>query len=446
MRLLFTFFITFPIFAQVETSDFYPSSPEQFYASIDKIIQHKIDTYQGNYKKQQSEIWEEKKEEIIKEIKSGDYIFNDSLHYYLRQIALPIYQKNPEIDGSGFQFFIKRSPVPNAASLGNGIFIINSGLFSLVENDDELAFIICHEIAHFHLKHSDVSLEEFFNSYESKETKSKIDAIAKENEGRFSKALDLLKDINYSLRKKSRSQEIEADSLGLIYFLNTQYNKAAAKQVLSKLDFEEEAILNKEVLLKKHLTTQGYPFKDAWLVKETGSLFDIDEASNDYAFDKDSTKTHPAIPKRVKILSGKIPGNDNSIRKNFVGSLKEIGLAKTIEGAIAFNELDIALYYLLTSFEEEKIPASLFYSNTSVVLKKLYELKKDHSVGRYIPPISPFSDEEQLNKIRTFIAHLEPKNIRKLGYWFCLEHKEQFNSKEEYNAVFNFFEALNSKN
>jgi len=107
------------------------------------------------------------------------------------------------------------------------------------------------------------------------------------------------------------------------------------------------------------------------------------------------------------------------------------------------NKLDVALYFLLSFYNSEKLDAETYYFKTALLLRKLYESKKDHTLGKHVAPISPFSDEEQLNTIRRFYENIELKHLRKLGYWFCIENKEQFPSEEAYNDVFIFFKSLN---
>ncbi|MDC8005625.1 M48 family metallopeptidase [Aureisphaera galaxeae] len=446
MRLFFalTLFLVPLCHSNAQSETLSPKLKDSIFNYLDQSIGSKIASYQGENKRKVSEFWEERKEKIKDDIENNAFIFDDALNSELNKIISQVYAANPEVDPSAFYFFVNRSPVPNAASYGNGSFSLNTGLFSLAENDDELAFIICHEIAHYLLSHSDTAIDSHIESYESKETRKKVNKISNRDVGKFSKAMELLKDINYKLYKKSRSAEIEADSLGMELFKKTGYNPASATSILAKLDFEKKAILNKYAPIKKHLHTNGYPFKDNWLKKENNSLFDLEESSNDYSFDKDSTKTHPAIPKRIELLRTKIASEDeNSGVPQVIHMLKEISLAKTIEGAIENNQLDIALFYLLTTHESADDEKSRFYDQMALVLKKMYELKKEHSIGKYVAPISPFSEEEELNKIKQFISNLEPKNIRKLGYWFCQENKDLFANADIQKETHAYFKKLN---
>ena len=52
-----------------------------------------------------------------------------------------------------FQFYVVVNNEPNAFALPNGIFVIYSGLFALLENEAQLAALIGHEMAHVFQEH-----------------------------------------------------------------------------------------------------------------------------------------------------------------------------------------------------------------------------------------------------------------------------------------------------
>lgn len=413
---------------------------------LEKITQKKIQQYSGDFKKETAEFWQERKTDLLGNIEDSTYIFDQRIDDRLTQILTNIYRANPEIDSADFRFFINTSPIPNASCYGNGIYEINNGLFSIIDNDDELAFILCHEIAHHRLKHNDLSIEEYYQKYKSDKAKSKVNDIARNKYGKYEKARKLLKDINYDLGQKSRKAEIEADSLGLLFFLNTNYNQRAAGSILQKLDFEEKAMLNKSIAIKPYLDTKNYRFKANWLKRNDNRLFDLDASANDYKFNQDSTKTHPDIPKRIILINNTLVSETEAIETFLQNDLKKRSNLNNLQISMDNQRLDLSLYFIISLYEEQKITETEFHQRTAHWLKNLYLLKKSHSVGRFIPPESPFSNEKEINKIKQFIQNLEPKNIRKLGYWFCKENERHFTSETKEIEVYTFFKKLNPSN
>ena len=136
---------------------------------------------------------------------------------------------------------------PNAAAYGNGLFTINLGLLTFFDSEDELAFVICHELAHHFLSHIKKNIDNYVSKANSKELKTKIDKINRMNYGKKSARIVLLRDFNFNLYKYSRASELEADSKGFYYFSKTKYDKEAAITALKKLGNIENRVFKKKV-------------------------------------------------------------------------------------------------------------------------------------------------------------------------------------------------------
>ena len=238
------------------------------------------------------------KENLIKEINDSTYIFNNKISKHLKSILSEISKSNPTIDFNNFYFLLDKSIIPNASCHGNGIFTVNLGLFKIIENDDELAFVISHEIAHYVLEHSDKSILSYVESSNSKEYKIQLEKVNKLEYGKRKAYSELMKNLSYNFLKRSRKAEIQADSLGLVILKKTKYNSKASIAVLKKLDISDKLLFNEDSNLKACFDFENYPFKLEWLNKEE-NLFDIKEKADDYALDKDSVKKY-AIPRLIE--------------------------------------------------------------------------------------------------------------------------------------------------
>lgn len=412
---------------------------------LDYITKKKIALYNGDHKKDAEIFWRKTQENLIQNIDNNLFVFDKKTDKLIQNILSDIYLSNKQIDPTDFYFFINKSPIPNAACYGNGVFTIHNGLFEIIENDDEIAFILCHEIAHYLLNHSEVAMKEYLNKINSKETKKRVREISKQKYGKYSKAREFFKDLNYNLHHNSRNAEVQADSLGLVLFKNTKYSEVSAIEILQKLDFEDKSVFSFPIDIKKYFNLVNYPFKESWLEKEENSLFNLNESANDYALEKDSIKTHPDIPVRIELVKKHISNTAKEKTKVNSKKLKELMVLNSIEASINNNTLDMTLYLLISNYENKRINLFTFNYYIGIFIKKLYILKNNHSIGKYITPISPFSEEESLNKIKLFINNLELKNIRKIGYWYCKENKSNFIIDNSYNELFSFFQELNPK-
>jgi predicted Zn-dependent protease len=98
---------------------------------------------------------------------------------------------------------------PNAFAFGNGSVYILKGLFKTITSDNELAFVIAHEISHVILKHSAKSVE-----YQNRMNLSNKDS---------------------KVREFSREQEFEADKFGILFSIRAGYSPLGSVNWFNKM-------------------------------------------------------------------------------------------------------------------------------------------------------------------------------------------------------------------
>jgi predicted Zn-dependent protease len=114
--------------------------------------------------------------------------------------------------------------VPNAAAIANGTMIINSGLFSAVENEAQLAFVLGHEIAHATQEHTMRQME----FHHKKRVALALAAAAASAYGAYN-VRDLLNLVSAAITNGyQRSLENQADRLGMEYMLSAGYDPREA--------------------------------------------------------------------------------------------------------------------------------------------------------------------------------------------------------------------------
>ena len=75
-------------------------------------------------------------------------LYNDTVSKYLNKVATIITNESPELKGQ-LQFFLLESNEVNAYSLSNGCILVTTALIAQIENEAQLAYILCHEIIHY---------------------------------------------------------------------------------------------------------------------------------------------------------------------------------------------------------------------------------------------------------------------------------------------------------
>lgn len=401
---------------------------KEYLKNINAKLLERIDSpYESKIKK----IFKKGDEKVVKQIRDSAYLFNNLLDNYLDKILDNIYSNNELIDNNDYKFFIRNSIEPNASCYGNGMFEVYLGLLDTLESDDELAFVICHEIAHKILDHPLKNVTQAVEKINSKEIKQRIRTAKTKEYGRTRAALSIVDELNIDYLTHSKKVEAEADSLGFIIYKNTNYNQALAISSLQRLEKDEDVLLSYNIKIDSVFNFKEYPFKSFW-IKDEVSLFDIDEKVNDYKLNSDTLKTHPEIPFRINKLIEEFNIDTTSFvsEKRRDEKIEQVVQEKSIEIFIDTKQLDIALYQLEKKHSENKIEVKYYTEKMLSILETLYFARKKHEIGKYIALENNLSKEKEINIIRKFLHRLELREIRELGKHFYLRNKQYISSQE----------------
>ena len=180
------------------------------------------------------EIYNETQKDFLETIQNDKFLCDNTISPYLNGLFNEVLSRN-NIDSKGYKILLSKDSEVNAANLGNGIVVLNYGLFLDVENEDELVFVISHEIGHQYLNHVKKEIENFAKISTSKEVLLKTKEIRNQKYLKSTSAINLLKSISYQNYNKRRKKEIEADSLGFIFYKKTSRNQNSAISLLEKL-------------------------------------------------------------------------------------------------------------------------------------------------------------------------------------------------------------------
>ena len=136
---------------------------------------------------------------------------------------------------------LEEDEVINAFAAPGGFVFVTTGMLNLVKSEDELAFVLAHEIAHIELDHGLTAI------------------ISKEGQKIFTESTESMGIGSAFFDENGFSSELEAeaDSRGAVIATNTGYDINAAVEAINRLE---------EVTGRKHAT--GYPANRANLIKQ----------------------------------------------------------------------------------------------------------------------------------------------------------------------------------
>ncbi|MEB3346342.1 M48 family metalloprotease [Aquimarina gracilis] len=425
------------------SNNYIPENIAALKVYLHNVNKARIDAIEGKFSSKIKKAFKKRDEKMVEAIEDSAYFFSKELDDHLSSVLKKIYVANPQINAEDFYFFVRNSMVPNAGSYGDGTFEVNLGLFTNFESEDELAFVLCHEIAHQLLQHSLKRVTKRVIDLNSKETRKKVREIKSRRYGQTKAGLSLLDELNIDMLDHSRDAEVEADSLGYLLFSKTGYKKSASMSSLLKLKKVDDMVYNYEVKLDSIFNFEGYSFKPHWLEEEI-SLFDIKEEINDFQLSSDTLKTHPELQFRVdRIKNNFKPDVASGALTTSLSDIHEITVPQSVQFTIDLKFLDLSIYQLVHKFNNKIIDADYYYTTMAKVLERVYIAKRDHKLGKHVPHKNSFSDEKVLNQIRLFLHNLELTEIKEIGLAFCGTNQSKITNHKKFESIYQFFKNLN---
>jgi Zn-dependent protease with chaperone function len=419
-------------------SPFYDTIPTALLSELKTqlLLENEKITASGRVKNFVKSVHEKRLEFIVKNI-NDDYFFSDQseLTRYLRSITNKIYQANPEL-AERVTVYAHRSTSVNAISFGNGTVAMMIGLLERLENEDQVAFVLCHELAHYHYKHSQQSIQQLAELNYDKGLKKKLDEVNKSEYGRYTKLRQLFEGLDLSFNKHSRNHEFEADSLGLLLYINAGYDKNAPLRVIEILEGADQEFNSTPILFNKIFDFKGFPFKESWIQYEKS---DVWHAPKKYA-DSDTAQTHPNCERRMQALIRQLQriGKENvavpAAGKNQIENITLQASLEIIESEYHFKKYGKAIYKALVLLNKYPDNAYL-HAMVAKCLFKIHESQKKHEFGKTVELPDPrFS--ENYDRLLTFIHKLRLSEMANLAYHYSISQKEECFSDEEYLYAF----------
>ena len=289
---------------------------------------------------------------------SGKVLYGDPLSNYINKVADKVLKDQPKLR-SELRFYVLKSYSVNAFSTNQGIIFVTVGFLSQIENEAQLAYVLCHEISQYTKKHT---LESF---------KKKNDVI--KGKGKF-KSLDFDEKIE-QLYNYSKENEFEADKEGLKLYLEAGYS---AKAALSSFDMLLYSYLPYDEIDwgKQLLEDSLYKFPVSYTPKKSKEI-SADEAEDD------EKSTHPNVRKRRANVEDLLQIENNKSNVNeFLGNdyFKAIQQQARIElFYILFNHAQYKKAYYLAFLYQNIYKDNAFASKIAAYSIYAKSLKKNKS-------------------------------------------------------------------
>lgn len=322
----------------------------------------------------------------------GLVLYSGPVYDYVNKVAQKIIDQDKSIQRN-IRVFIILDPTVNAMALNSGDIFVNVGLIAHLQNEAQLAYILCHEFIHYKEKHI------FDRVKETEKVKKDASSYKLYNE----------QDINLYLNKYSRENESEADRLGFGLFIKSGYSFKEALSALELLKYADFPFENVE-LKRSDFETTYLKLPQSYFKDNRSEIFLKD-------FYNDTTRTHPNIGQR----------------KQSVNTLIRIEKSQSPEALFLVGESEFKVirescrYELSTLYLMDRDYIASLY-NTIILLK-------DNPNSLYlnrclIKAYSYLQNVNNNNRISILVAN--PKKVQgetqKMHFLFSKLTKEEFNA------------------
>lgn len=313
--------------------------------------------------------------------------------------------------------YLTRFSSPNAFATPNGDVFVNIGLFSILDNEYELAFIIAHEIAHYAKKHSikrakkmdDLSSAEV-NSENIKGSMFRKLRFSREDEfNADAKAIELLRDAGFSQKLGVLALEkLQNDSV---------YSFSGMDSTIVRT-FQLEASEHDSALFNKNVR-----------IRRSENVF--------ISRSEDLHKSHPNLDKRLSAAETVIRLNDKintptdsiGINQSSFEKVKEMAIFEKAHNLFKGSDYISSLF--LSLHLKDIYPSNSFIN--TLILKNIHrigyysELEKLEKISANPIP----SKESDYNILLSFLFNKNHNDLKKIGYIFA-ENQEDLHKHEEF--------------
>lgn len=311
-------------------------------------------------------------------------LLDSVLNPQVQRVFQRIVKANPGLPP--VQLLLSRNPEPNAYATGDGTVVLNVGLLPRLENESQLAFVLCHELAHTQLRHVDTSIESRLAALHSKELQAAVKRIVLEEYNISSRIKDLA--LGYSLNTNfhQRRHETQADSLGYVLLTRTPYEAPQAYRALQLLDVVDRPDATDAPELTRYFgcASFGRPLTPAPAAK---SIFTVQKKEATALDLTDTLKSHPDCAKRMRAIrrlaADKVADGPQAASVQWE-QLRRAGRLEVVQAWFDYDCYDRAFYGALQQLRQEPQNAYL----QSVVVLCLYELRQHMQQHKYYEVVS----------------------------------------------------------
>ncbi|WP_147407351.1 M48 family metallopeptidase [Reichenbachiella sp. MSK19-1] len=385
---------------------------------------------------------------LIDMAEKGSFYASDTISRYTNQVMREL-ASNAKLEVFTMGVLIAWDSEVNAFSPGQGSVVLNNGLLAQLTTEEELAFVIAHELAHIELDHVLTSIKNI------ERIKAEIQNLQKAYRKSLLKydvytlALTDLREEFYEMAEKYREQELAADSLGYLIYKETYANKTAPLELIELLDIGSNGGILLGDRLLDDLYFEEYPLQIDWLKGDLSVYAREPDHLGSGLFEVGKVSTHPFNEKRIVALKQLIAEDveDGGKRCEVGDSLamfSEPSLFENVHSLYKAKSFDKALYAAL---QLKSIYPNNSYLSQMIgqVLWQVALTKKSGEFDRFFNRWT-YSYSEELRLVSNLVRNIDSEQAMYLSYHF-MKHSGNFDihDRSHYELLSELCKAMGKK-
>jgi len=367
---------SFPIFAQQSNIHFSPLGSTWYQTKIAALEKSNIPK---RYTEQSAQAWyqemiTDRNNSLIHLFKDNSVIYDTLLLNKCNTIAQRIVAANTNYHFDSIQFYINRSYVPNAACYGEGTIMVNLGLFLWLDNDDELALVLAHEMSHQVLNHLQSRLDKNIATLTSAGFTEELKDIKKSKDGKYDRFRKLMKSFTVENGRHGSYKESEADSLAAILMQQAGFNVANGAITLLKLDNSDAPFTAPTFYSLKDFFAAAPIDQSFFVVKSKYHGLSSAAVTMNADQDFDSVKTHPDCVLRYQAITRKSTRpaiNCCTSLTTGYGNYKERAMLEIVRNLYENNDISLCAHFCIFALQNHYSNA-IYNDFLSLCFSQLY--------------------------------------------------------------------------
>jgi len=352
-----------------------------------------------------------------------DHIYRDrELKTYFKDLLSKIGAANPELKIRDLNIYVTDIPFANAFTVLNDRIYINIGLIDEMDTPEQIAFVLCHELAHYHLSHSAKAIDDYVSYWSSDKVKKEVDKIVSDARS-IKKSSEFMKQYRLDGRVHSRFKEFEADQIGFGFYVNLGLDPAGAYAVMDVLDKTDE-LDPVDDIFPAIFEFEEYPIPEP--EKEGGSIgaFFSQKKEEVKKENAEKLRTHPECTKRKEKMKSYSSGQKAKVAldQEAYNKIKSIATYERILAYMREGVYELALHRILTEMKKQPDDPFLVYS-MGLLLNNLGDGRSSYKMGDLLETRSDFYDNTH-KKLHSFLDNLTSKDFDHLAYYYLKSKKE----------------------